>query len=153
MHCAAWALFTPPDTPWTAVSDVLLSGLCADVGHEAYRMSLTTRQLLLQELERKHATQLLKDLTDFLLVYAEQEAKAGTRMAEARAQAEMVNAYALSDSESAQAEFLELANLRLAEPLGYSLSTVSLNLLNLLYQLPGEIHKYKDEMLDRKSVV
>jgi formylglycine-generating enzyme required for sulfatase activity len=65
-----WANFTP-ETSWTATADLLLSGLCQEVGTELYEMDSATRNILLTELkEDEHFGQRrLDELADFLIEY------------------------------------------------------------------------------------
>lgn len=63
------------DIPWVAVADVLLSSLCEEVGHELYEMDREVRTALLNQL--KHDTRFgqtrLRELSDFLLIYVQQQ--------------------------------------------------------------------------------
>jgi hypothetical protein len=58
--------------PWIAVADLLLSGLCHEVGHELYEMDLSIRNILLKNLqENKNFGQpRINELSNFLLNYA-----------------------------------------------------------------------------------
>lgn len=69
-----WAVFVP-QSPWTAVADVLLSRLCHEVGHELYEMNAAIRSLLLKELKdnEQFGQQRLKELANFLTEYAAQQ--------------------------------------------------------------------------------
>jgi len=51
--------------PWVAVSDLLLSGLCSEVGEELYEMDIAVRKELLKGLSQKRLCQ----LSQFLLKY------------------------------------------------------------------------------------
>ncbi len=53
--------------PWVAVTDLLLSGFCYEVGQELYEIDITVRQVLLSYL----ASERLKQLSKFLLNYIE----------------------------------------------------------------------------------
>ncbi|MCP6762333.1 MAG: formylglycine-generating enzyme family protein [Fischerella sp. CENA71] len=53
--------------PWVAVTDLLLSGFCYEVGQELYEIDITVRQVLLSHL----ASERLKQLSNFLLNYIE----------------------------------------------------------------------------------
>lgn len=64
-----WTCFTP-NAPWVAVSDVLLSSLCQEVGYELYEMNLDVRSLLLEELKEDFGQQRLDELSDFLIQYS-----------------------------------------------------------------------------------
>src|SRR6266566_7177951 len=57
--------------PWIAVSDLLLSNLCQEVGHELYEMDIAVRDALLSDLQNmpNFAEQRIKELTHFLLTY------------------------------------------------------------------------------------
>jgi formylglycine-generating enzyme required for sulfatase activity len=53
--------------PWVAVTDLLLSGFCYEVGQELYEIDITVRQVLLSNLDPER----LKQLSKFLLNYIE----------------------------------------------------------------------------------
>ena len=59
------------DIPWVAVSDLLLSGLCEEVGHELFEMEGAVRSLLLRKLQedQRFGPQRLREVADFLLAY------------------------------------------------------------------------------------
>ncbi len=59
------------DIPWIAVADLLLSGLCDEVGHELYEMDLAVRNQLLKQLhsDARFGKQRIDQLSDFLLKY------------------------------------------------------------------------------------
>lgn len=61
--------------PWIAVSDLLLSSLCHEVGHELYEMDLAVRNELLQQLksDEKFGLYRINELSDFLLAYVKQQ--------------------------------------------------------------------------------
>ncbi|MEH2061905.1 MAG: hypothetical protein V7K50_06445 [Nostoc sp.] len=61
--------------PWIAVGDLLLSGLCDEVGYELYEMNVVVRNLLLKRLQEdeKFGQQRINELSDFLLDYVRQE--------------------------------------------------------------------------------
>ena len=61
--------------PWVAVADLLLSGLCEEVGHELYEMRGETRNLLLARLQEdaKFGRQRIKELSEFLIAYVRQQ--------------------------------------------------------------------------------
>jgi eukaryotic-like serine/threonine-protein kinase len=71
-----WSIFVP-QAPWTSISDILLSGLCREVGYELYEMDLTVRELLLQELKQNEdlGSERLNDLADFLMEYVARQLK------------------------------------------------------------------------------
>jgi len=57
--------------PWIGVSDILLSGLCDEVGEELYEMDGAIRNELLQRLQgdENFGQQRIQELSDFLLEY------------------------------------------------------------------------------------
>jgi hypothetical protein len=57
--------------PWIAVSDLLLSGLCDEVGNELYEIDAAIRDELIDRLRQdlRFGSQRLHDLATFLLVY------------------------------------------------------------------------------------
>jgi hypothetical protein len=59
--------------PWVAVSDLLLSGLCEEVGQELYEMDIVVRNELLDDLQINFGNQRIKELADFILVYVRQQ--------------------------------------------------------------------------------
>lgn len=61
--------------PWIAVADLLLSGLCNEVGQELYEMDRTVRQVLLNQLtqDTRFGSQRLQQLSDFLLNYIDRQ--------------------------------------------------------------------------------
>ncbi|NMF67068.1 hypothetical protein DP115_31710, partial [Brasilonema octagenarum UFV-OR1] len=61
--------------PWIAVSDLLLSSLCDEVGHELYEMDLAVRNVLLSRLkeDEKFGQLRIYELSDFLLEYVRQQ--------------------------------------------------------------------------------
>ncbi|WP_414579478.1 hypothetical protein [Anabaena sp. CCY 9402-a] len=61
--------------PWIAVADVLLSGLCEEVGHELYEMDLAIRNLLVKHLkeDKRFGQARINELSDFLLDYIRQQ--------------------------------------------------------------------------------
>ncbi|MEA5568448.1 formylglycine-generating enzyme family protein [Anabaena sp. UHCC 0399] len=61
--------------PWIAVADLLLSGLCEEVGYELYEMDLAIRNLLLKQLkeDEKFGQARINELSDFLLDYTRQQ--------------------------------------------------------------------------------
>jgi hypothetical protein len=61
------------EIPWIAVSDLLLSNLCEEVGEELYEMEDGVREVLLKEL-RSHpqlGEARLKAVAEFVLAYVE----------------------------------------------------------------------------------
>ena len=69
---AIWRAFAEPTTPWTAVSDVLLSGLCREVSVELYALDPPVREALLDYLahDRAAGPDRLTALAGFLRAYA-----------------------------------------------------------------------------------
>ena len=61
--------------PWIAVSDLLLSSLCEEVGDELYEMDATVRGELLAQLkaEERFGSQRINELSNFLLAYVRQQ--------------------------------------------------------------------------------
>ncbi len=61
--------------PWEAVADVLLSGLCKEVGTELYEMDVAVRNLLLSELKDnpRLGEKRLDELSQFVLEYVKQQ--------------------------------------------------------------------------------
>lgn len=62
--------------PWEAVADVLLSGLCKEVGgEELYEMDLAVRNVLLNELKAnpRFGEERLKNLSEFVLEYIQEQ--------------------------------------------------------------------------------
>ncbi|MDF0555629.1 type IV secretory system conjugative DNA transfer family protein [Kamptonema sp. UHCC 0994] len=62
--------------PWEAVADVLLSGLCKEVGgEELYEMDLAGRNVLLNELKAnpRFGEERLKNLSEFVLEYIQEQ--------------------------------------------------------------------------------
>ncbi|WP_414756568.1 hypothetical protein [Anabaena sp. CCY 9910] len=66
-----WANFVP-QAPWVAVSHVLLSRLCRQVGYEMYEMDIADRNLLLRELKEESGQKRFDELGEFLLDYVAQ---------------------------------------------------------------------------------
>jgi hypothetical protein len=70
-----WNIYGEPlEIPWIAVADLLLSGLCDEVGHELYEMHIEVRNILLAQLRSESQFEItrLLELSEFLLVYIEQ---------------------------------------------------------------------------------
>lgn len=63
------------DIPWIAVSDLILSSLCDEVGHELYEMDATVRQELLDQLKAnpRFTGERLKEVACFLLQYVQKD--------------------------------------------------------------------------------
>ncbi|EKD10622.1 PBS lyase HEAT domain protein repeat-containing protein [Arthrospira platensis C1] len=63
------------DIPWIAVSDLILSSLCDEVGHELYEMDATVRQELLDQLKAnpRFTEKRLKEVACFLLQYVQKD--------------------------------------------------------------------------------
>ncbi|MBE7385777.1 MAG: formylglycine-generating enzyme family protein [Leptolyngbya sp. SIO1E4] len=64
-----------PEVPWYAVGDVLLSGLCRQVGHDLYEMTAATRRGLLEGLKDDLGDQAqarVERLEQFMLAYVQQ---------------------------------------------------------------------------------
>ncbi len=61
--------------PWIGVTDILLSGLCDEVGQELYEMDERVRNELLQRLQENEnfGQQRIQELSDFLLSYVRQQ--------------------------------------------------------------------------------
>ncbi len=61
--------------PWIAVADLLLSGLCDEVGYELYEMDSTVRNQLLRGLQSDEhfGKQRINQLSDFLLSYVQKQ--------------------------------------------------------------------------------
>jgi len=59
--------------PREAVADLLLSGLCTEVGHELYKIDADVRSELLAGLKTKFDPSRIKELSKFLLKYIQQE--------------------------------------------------------------------------------
>ncbi|MGD1853679.1 MAG: YcxB family protein [Leptolyngbyaceae cyanobacterium] len=72
-----WANFQTDQTgtvlniPWITVADLLLSGLCREVGHELYEMDATVRTELLSQLqsEPRFGLPRIQQLATFMLAY------------------------------------------------------------------------------------
>lgn len=63
------------DIPWIAVSDLILSSLCDEVGHELYEMDATVRQELLDQFKAhpRFTEKRLKEVASFLLQYVQRD--------------------------------------------------------------------------------
>jgi uncharacterized protein YjbI with pentapeptide repeats len=63
------------DLPWVAVSDILLSSLCQEVGQELYEMDEEVRDELLKQLQsdENFGQQRIQELSDFLLEYVQKQ--------------------------------------------------------------------------------
>ncbi|MEM1393620.1 MAG: pentapeptide repeat-containing protein [Cyanobacteria bacterium P01_C01_bin.38] len=63
------------DIPWFAVSDLLLSSLCNEVGYELYQMDATVRNELLNRLKQdeRFGKTRVEELSNFLLDYIHQQ--------------------------------------------------------------------------------
>ena len=63
------------DIPWFAVSDLLLSSLCNEVGYEIYQMDATVRNELLNRLKQdeRFGKTRIEELSNFLLDYIRQQ--------------------------------------------------------------------------------
>lgn len=63
------------DIPWFAVSDLLLSSLCNEVGYELYQMDATVRNELLNRLKQdeRFGITRIEELSNFLLDYIHQQ--------------------------------------------------------------------------------
>ncbi|MHC5854503.1 pentapeptide repeat-containing protein [Nostoc sp.] len=61
--------------PWIAVSDILLSGLCKEVGQELYEMDEAVRDELLKRLQadENFGQKRIQELSDFLLEYVRKQ--------------------------------------------------------------------------------
>jgi uncharacterized protein YjbI with pentapeptide repeats len=61
--------------PWVAVSDILLSGLCQEVGQELYEMDEAVRDELLKRLQadENFGQQRIQELSNFLLEYVRKQ--------------------------------------------------------------------------------
>jgi uncharacterized protein YjbI with pentapeptide repeats len=61
--------------PWIAVSDILLSSLCQEVGQELYEMDISVRNELLKRLQadKNLSQQRISELADFLLEYVRKQ--------------------------------------------------------------------------------
>jgi hypothetical protein len=57
--------------PWIAVADLLLSGLCHEVGHELYEIDLPVRNILLNNLQKSQnfGKARINNISNFLLEY------------------------------------------------------------------------------------
>ncbi len=63
------------NVPWIAVSDLLLSNLCYEVGNELYEIDIELRNILLEELEtnKQFGKKRIYEISDFLLAYVQQK--------------------------------------------------------------------------------
>ena len=63
------------DIPWIAVSDLILSNLCEEVGYELYEMDTPTRNELLKQLQNnsRFGLERILELADFVMAYVDQE--------------------------------------------------------------------------------
>jgi YcxB-like protein len=76
-----WANFQTDQTgvalniPWIAVSDLLLSGLCREVGYELYEMDAAVRIELLKQLQNEplFGQQRIQQLAEFVLSYVQHQ--------------------------------------------------------------------------------
>ena len=100
--------------PWIAVGDLLLSGLCDEVGYELYEMNVVVRNLLLKRLQEdeKFGQQRINELSDFLLDYVRQELHSDDPDIKDFAQAQQWTALAYTRPSEAARE-LALAFLKL----------------------------------------
>lgn len=62
---------TPLNIPWIAVSDLLLSNLCREIGYDTFEFHPYVRKVLYESLERnpRFGKQRLLELSDFLMAY------------------------------------------------------------------------------------
>ncbi|NET36757.1 MAG: ShlB/FhaC/HecB family hemolysin secretion/activation protein [Cyanothece sp. SIO1E1] len=124
------------DIPWIAVSDLLLSGLCNEVGHELYEMDMAVRNVLLSCLKVKNSLgqQRIIELSDFLYAHVQPQLQSNDPDIRDFAQAQSWAALAYTQSGKAahelaialsnayqqdQADLIRLASLvkTLSEPL------------------------------------
>lgn len=65
----------PLNIPWIAISDLLLSTLCSEVGYELYQMDIAVRDRLLERLQQdtRLGQRRIHLLSDFLLDYVQPE--------------------------------------------------------------------------------
>jgi tetratricopeptide (TPR) repeat protein len=109
-----WSIFVP-QAPWTSVSDILLSGLCREVGHELYEMDLTVRELLLEELKQndRFGLERLNGLADFLIEYVAHQLKSRDQEEAHLAEAQRWTALAYTRPSAAAREIaMALSKLR-----------------------------------------
>ncbi len=92
--------------PWIAVADLLLSGLCDEVGHELYEMDVTTRNILLTELENdsRLGPKRIQQLSYFLLSYVKDQLHNSNHNIRDFAQAQYITALAYIEPNTAARE-------------------------------------------------
>ncbi|MCD8488808.1 MAG: formylglycine-generating enzyme family protein [Desertifilum sp.] len=70
--------------PWLAVSDLLSSRLCYEIGRELYEMEPSVRKLLLERLAERYGEARLGELSDFLLKYIKRHFRFGRDIKQAQ---------------------------------------------------------------------
>ena len=88
-----------PHAPWIAVSDILLSSLCREIGYGMYEMNMDVREFLLKELaeDERYGKNTIRELSAFVANYVEQQIHSFNPDKSELAQAERWNCYLYLD--------------------------------------------------------
>ncbi|TVU52716.1 MAG: HEAT repeat domain-containing protein, partial [Arthrospira sp. PLM2.Bin9] len=122
------------EIPWIAVSDLILSSLCDEVGHELYEMDATVRQELLDQLKAnpRFTEKRLKEVACFLLQYVQKDLDSQDSYDREFAQSQSWAAWAYAKPQKS-VELLEAAFLRAYEENPRDLMRLS-TLTEMIYQ-------------------
>lgn len=141
-----WANFQTDQTgvalniPWIAVADLLLSGLCREVGHELYEMDAAVRIELLKQLQNEphFGSQRIQQLAEFVLVYIQHQLNSPDPDLREVARTQRWTALAYTRPGTATRELIAaLAGLRLSE------SAEWLRLTSLVETLADPLTEFK----------
>jgi tetratricopeptide (TPR) repeat protein len=106
------------EIPWIAVTDLLLSSLCEEVGYNLYEMEAAVQQALMRQLQIDHrfGAERVRELADFVLAYVAQQSESPDSDLRDFAQAQKWRATAYTNpAEAAREIAAALAQLSLAE--------------------------------------
>lgn len=127
--------------PWIAVSDLLLSGLCAEVGHELYEMEPAVRDELMQQLKAspRLGPMRLRELAEFMIAYSAPQLESADLDTRDFAQAQQWRALAYQNPQAAaQTIATTLAGLSFADTHEWiRLATLVETLEEPLAEFPG----------------
>jgi tetratricopeptide (TPR) repeat protein len=136
--------------PWIAVADLLLSGLCHEVGHELYEIDLPVRNILLNNLQKNQnfGKARINNISNFLLEYIKPQLSSTDQDTQDLAQTQRLTALAyLNPSQAARELALAFAKIDQKD------TTELLRVASLVETLAEPIYEYTDLLYYSHAII
>lgn len=135
--------------PWIAVADLLLSGLCHEVGHELYEMDLPVRKTLLNILQKNQnfERRRIQDISNFLLEYIKPQLSSADQDIQDLAQTQRLTALAYLNPKQVAREIAKKF-----EKINQQDTTELLQITSLVETLAEPLSEYKDLLSYNRAI-